>query len=103
MDTSLNPGWKQEGNKAIYTLGKELEVGESITRKIVLKCKGTDYGTKTNIAKVDSTENINPEAQSEAVIIISTKTGNLPIYILLTMTTLTILGGGIYLVKKYVI
>lgn len=96
---SKSKGWTQKGNNGVYVIEKELEVGESISKTIVLRCSGTNLGTKVNIARVEAKENIGGPSKSVTVVV-SARTGRIPLYIGLALASLTILIGGVYLIKK---
>ncbi len=121
-------GWVKEGDKKVTTRALEtvlLQPGESAEVEIVFTWRnGTDnLGLKTNIAEItedyneyntddiDSTpdnkkdpyEKEQEDDDDFALVILSIKTGKGTSYMLLTTTMLTLLAGGIYLVKKYVL
>ena len=121
-------GWTKEGDKKVTTRALEtvlLQPGESVEVEIIFTWKnGTNnLGLKTNIAEITedyneyNTEDIDStpdnkkdpyEKEQEddddfALVILSIKTGKGASYMLLTTTMLTLLAGGIYLVKRYVL
>lgn len=121
-------GWVKEGDKKVTTRAIEtvlLQPGESAEVEIVFTWKnGTDnLGLKTNIAEItedyneyntddiDSTpdnkkdpyEKEQEDDDDFALVILSIQTGKGTSYALFTVAMLTLLAGGIYLVKKYVL
>ncbi len=121
-------GWVKKGDDKVTTRALEtvlLEPGESAEVEIIFTWKKdkNNLGLKTNIAEItedynehnskdiDSTPNNkqNPyEKEQEddddfALVILSLKTGKGISYTLLITAIATILTGGIYLIKKYVL
>ena len=100
--------------------GTLLNPGESATVEIIFTWKNdeTNLGLKTNIAEIsedynekgakdiDSTpDNQIPieDDQDLALVILTIRTGSGTTYIGITVISLIILAGGIYLIKRYVI
>ena len=114
-----NPKWKlTKNNVAVTDQLKDtlLQPGQSATIEIVLTWKNSasNMGLKTNWAEIkedsgddiDSTpDNDRKEEDDEdnAKVILSIKTGSTHTYILLILTSVAILGGGTFLIKKYVV
>ncbi len=122
-------GWAKDGDNKVTTRvldGITLNPGESSTIEIVFRWKNDvdNIGIKTNIAEItedyndrnskdiDSVpdtitpDNYNKEQQDDddyALVILSIKTGKESSYIGLTLAVLTIITGGIVLIKKYVL
>ena len=114
-----NPKWKlTKNNIAVTDQLKDvlLQPGQSATIEIVLTWKNSasNMGVKTNWAEIkedsgddiDSTpDNDKKEEDDEdnAKVVLSIKTGSVPTYIVLVLTSVAILGGGTFLIKKYVV
>ena len=93
-----------------------LEPGQSATVELTLTWKNssTNMGVKTNWAEIsadsgddiDSTPDNNNKLEDDiddAKVILSIKTGSVKMYIALAFVSIIILGGGTFLIKKYVI
>ena len=118
-----NPGWTDEGNNVISTRLLEntlLQPGESAEVEVLLTwIKGKDnLGLKTNVAEIsedyndkgyddiDSTPDNREEGEDDiddAEVLLSISTGRAKIYIGLGLTVLITLGGGIILIKKFIL
>ena len=114
-----NPKWKLVEDDVAVTdqlKDKLLQPGETATIEIVLTWKNstTNMGLKTNWAEIknDSDDDIDsvPDNKREheddiddAKVILSIKTGTVRTYILLTLISITILAGGAFAIKKYVL
>ena len=118
-----NPGWTDEGNNVISTRLLEntlLQPGESADVEVLLTwINGEDnLGLKTNTAEISEDYNDKgaPDIDStpdnkvpgeddidDAEVILSISTGQARIYYTLGFMILITLGGGIFLIKKYVI
>ena len=114
-----NPKWTlQKNNVAVTDQLKDtlLQPGESATVEIVLTWKNssTNMGVKTNWAEIksDSGDDIDsiPDNKKKgeddidnAKVILSIKTGSSATYIVLILTSVAILAGGTFAIKKYVI
>ena len=121
-------GWVKEGNDKVTTRALEtvlLQPGQSAEVEIVFRWKNdkNNLGLKTNIAEItedfneynspdiDSTPNNKKDPYEKeqeddddfALVILSLKTGKGMSYTLLITTVVTLLAGGIYLIKKYVL
>lgn len=121
-------GWVKEGNDKVTTRALEtvlLEPGESAELEITFTWKNdkNNLGLKTNIAEItedyneynskdiDSTpdnkkdpyEKEQEDDDDFALVILSLKTGKAMSYTLLITTVVSLLAGGIYLIKKYVL
>lgn len=121
-------GWVKEGDNKVTTRALEtvlLEPGESAEVEIVFTWKNNknNLGLKTNIAEItedyneynskdiDSTpdnkkdpyEKEQEDDDDFALVILSLKTGKGISYTLLITAVVTVLAGGIYLIKKYVL
>ena len=121
-------GWVKEGDNKVTTRATEtvlLQPGESTEVEIVFTWKnGTNnLGLKTNIAEItedyndydtddiDSTPNNKKDPYEKeqeddddfALVILSIKTGKGASYVVFTTAMVTLLAGGIYLVKRYVL
>ena len=118
-----NPGWTDEGNNVISTRLLEntlLQPGESAEVSVLLTwINGQDnMGLKTNTAEIsedyndkdvpdrDSTpDNQEPGEDDidDAPVILSISTGQARIYYTLGFTILITIGGGVFLIKKFVL
>ena len=121
-------GWVKEGKDKVTTRALEtvlLEPGESTELEIVFTWKNdkNNLGVKTNIAEItedynehnsqdiDSTpENKKDPYEKEqeddddfALVVLSLKTGKGASYTILITAVITMLAGGIYLIKRYVL
>ena len=121
-------GWEKDGTDKVTTRALEtvlLKPGESATVKIVFRWKNdaNNLGVKTNIAEIseDYNEHNSKDIDSEpdnkqkpytkeqeddddfALVILSIKTGKGVSYTILIISMLTLLAGGMYLIKKYVL
>ena len=121
-------GWVKEGEDKVTTRALEtvlLEPGESAELEIVFTWKKdkNNLGLKTNIAeitedyndhdskdidsvpgnKVDPYEKEQEDDDDFALVILSIKTGNGPVYTIFITLMVTILVAGIYLIKRYVL
>lgn len=121
-------GWVKEGNDKVTTRALEtvlLQPEESAEVEIVFTWKNdkNNLGLKTNIAEIteDYNEYNSPDIDSTpdnkkdpyekeqeddddfALVILSLKTGKEMSYTLLITTVVTLLAGGIYLIKRYVL
>lgn len=123
-----NPIWTKEGNNKITTRALEgtlLKPGESATLEVVFTWKNNvdNLGLKTNIAEIsedyndkgskdiDSTpDNVIPkdydkqqeDDDDKALVMLELKTGGEKSYIWLGLVVLTIIAGGIILIKRFV-
>ena len=114
-----NPKWKLiKDDVAVTDQLKDtlLEPGQSATIEIVLTWKNgtSNMGVKTNWAEIkedsdDDVDSVPDNYKKEeddidnAKVILSIKTGSVRTYILLGLISITILAGGTFLIKKYVI
>ena len=114
-----NPEWTLQDDETVTTDQLKdtlLEPGQSATVEITLTWRNSssNMGVKTNWAEigadsgddVDSTpDNYNKieDDIDDASVILSIKTGSVQTYIILTLVSVMILGGGVFLIKKYVI
>ena len=121
-----NNGWKDEGNNVISTRLLEntlLKPGESAEVKVIFRWinGSNNLGLKTNIAEIsedynkegvpdrDSTPDNKKEGEDDiddAKVILSIKTGlvfNIVMYATSGLIILSILGIGIFAIKKYVL
>ena len=118
-----NPGWTDEGNNIISTRLLEntlLQPGESADVEVVLTwINGSDnLGLKTNVAEIsedyndkgypdiDSTPDNKKEGEDDiddAEVLLSISTGQARIYYVLGFTVLLTIGGGIVLIKRFVL
>ncbi len=118
-----NPGWTDEGNNVISTkllADKLLQPGESADIEVLLTWinKEDNMGLKTNTAEIsedyndqgvpdiDSTpDNKKPKEDDidDAPVMLSIKTGKVQVYIVLSLSILITIAGGVALIKKYVI
>lgn len=117
-----NPKWRlTDDGKVLTDQLKEVLIkpGESQTVEIILTwINGKDnMGLKTNWSEIyedyneynspdiDSTPGNNQKGEDdidEAPVILTTATGNAPTYITLALASISMLAGGIILIKKYV-
>ena len=120
---SDNPLWHldADGNVVTEQLADTLlQPGDTASVQIAFRwIKNQDnFGLKTNVAEIskdyndsntpdiDSTPDNNvPEEddQDEASVIISIKTGDVPIYLGLITASMATLGGGVYFIRKFVL
>ncbi len=117
-----NPDWEEIDGKIITTKLADtlLQPGESATVEVILTWinDSSNMGVMTNIAEIsqddnendaediDSTPNNQKEGEDDiddAPVMLVVKTGAAPKYIILTTVILTMLGTGIFLIKKYVL
>ena len=114
-----NKDWKELEDGTVVTEKLKdtlLNPGESATVEIVLTWKNstTNTGLKTNYAEIskDSADDkdsvpdnydFTEDDIDDAQVILSIKTAGAPTYVGLVLITVTILAGGILLIKKYVI
>ena len=97
-----NPQWKEKSsNKIVSTdalVNKTLQPGESADVKITLEWvnNANNMGLKHNVAQMADKEDY-------ADVLLSIKTGQVQLYILLGASVLLVLAGGVFLIKKYVI
>lgn len=118
-----NPDWTALNDKEIVTSKLQntlLKPGESATVDVILTWQNSEdnLGLKVNVAEIskdyneshtpdiDSTPNNKKEGEDDiddAPVILSIKTGNDPVYVVLSGVSLLILAGGVYLIKKYVL
>ena len=119
FDEKDNPDWKLQKDGTVTTDKLKdtlLEPGQSAVVEITLTWKNSssNMGVKTNWAEIsadsgddiDSTPdnfNKNEDDIDDASVILSIKTGNTTMYVMLTLVSVTILAGGAFLVKKHVI
>ena len=121
-------GWVKEGDDKVTTRALEtvlLEPGESAEVEIIFRWKKdkNNLGVKTNIAEItedyneynsqdiDSTpdnkqdpyEKEQEDDNDFALVVLSLKTGKGISYTLLITAVISMLAGGIYLIKKYVL
>jgi uncharacterized repeat protein (TIGR01451 family) len=121
-------GWVKEGEDKVTTRALEtvlLKPGESAELEIIFTWKNdkNNLGEKRNIAeitedyneheskdidsvpdnKVDPYEKEQEDDDDFALVILSTKTGKGATYTLFIMSIITVLAGGIYLIKRYVL
>ena len=115
--------WKKGENgtvKTDYLKDTLLKPGESATIKISFRWKksSSNLGLKTNVAEIsedyneyntpdiDSTPDNKKDGeddQDEAPVILSISTGGTPVYVILTISTITIFSCGLFAIKKYVL
>ena len=114
-----NPNWKLvKDNVAVTDQLKDvlLEPGQTATIEIVLTWKNSasNMGVKTNWAEIkeDSGDDIDSvpdnnkkeeDDEDNAKVVLSIKTGSVQTYILLVLTSVAILGGGTFAIKKYIV
>ena len=117
-----NPLWREEDGKILTDQLKDtlLQPGESATVEIILTwINSTDnLGEKVNWAEIyeDDNEYDSPDIDStpgnnehgeddidEAPVILAVVTGSAPTYITLVLASVSMMAGGIFLIKKFVI
>jgi len=118
-----NQNWTDEGNNVISTKALKdtlLQPGESATVQVTLRWINdkNNMGLKTNTAEIsedlndkgvpdkDSTPDNKKDGEDDidiAEVILGVKTGKGATYIIIVLSVLTILGGGITLIKKFVL
>lgn len=120
FDNKLNPKWQQSNNSNLYTKELENQVinpGETKRINLILTKDMTQENTGRILNKAEISKHYNEymlddidsvplnkteteDDMSSADVIISIKTGKVARYILLISSTIVILAGGIYLIKK---
>lgn len=108
-----SPGWSKEGK---YIEELYLEPGESKTLVITLICSASDTGKKINKASVVEITEVDPpeeptkedpiqkeEISPEATVIITPKTGETPLYIGLAIVMASMLGIGVFIIRKKIL
>ena len=120
---SDNPSWHldADGNAVTEQLADTLlQPGDTSSVQISLRWTKSDsnFGLKTNVAEIskdyndsntpdiDSTPDNNvptEDDQDEASVIISIKTGDMPMYLGLISASIATLGGGIYFIRRFVL
>ena len=117
-----NPLWKEVDGKIVTDQLKDtlLQPGESATVEVILTWINDEenMGVMINTAEIskddnesdtpdiDSTPNNKEEGEDDiddAPVALTMVTGSAPTYIALAAGTLAIIGGGVFLIKKYVI
>ena len=117
-----NPLWREEDGKVLTDQLKDtlLEPGESTTVDIILTWINSkdNLGLKTNWAEIyeDDNEYDSPDIDStpgnnvkgeddidDAPVILSVVTGSVPTYITLALASISMVAGGVILIKKFVI
>lgn len=114
-----NPDWTLQKDGTVTTDKLKdtlLQPGQSAIVEITLTWKNssTNMGVKTNWAEIsadsgddiDSTPDNNNKLEDDiddAKVILSIKTGSVKMYIILSLISVAILGGGTFAIKKYVI
>ena len=104
-----NPKWRlTDDGKVLTDQLKDVLIkpGESQTVEIILTWINgkNNMGLKTNWAEIyeDYNEHNSPDIDSTPVIL-TTATGNAPTYATLALASISMIAGGIVLIKKYVI
>lgn len=112
FNSELNTDWYEGNDGKLYSVAlasKKLQPGETAVIKLVLTKEMEDdkIATTVNTSKIEETynESLIPDKKeennsSEATIIISLTTGQAPSYIWLVLIVITIIGIGIFGVKK---
>ena len=115
--------WKVKENGIVttdYLADKLLKPGESAEVPIVLRWVNNqnNLGQKVNVAEIskdeneygvpdiDSTPNNNVDGeddQDNAIVVLAITTGSTPIFMTLIVTLISMIGTGMYLIKKYVL
>ncbi len=122
FNSELNKGWTQSGNMVYNTslANEEIDPNEQRSVTLILTKTMTDSetGTYTNTAELEETYNsrgitdinstpgnrVNGENDmSSADLIISISTGEVVMYVGLTLSLVTIIAVGIYFIKKKVL
>ena len=118
-----NPNWtiKEPGIVTTDALKDTLlQPGESATVEIALRWQKNEnnLGMKINTAEIskdenpygtpdiDSTPNNNKEGEDDqdtAPVVLSTSTGSEPTYIVLTISVMTIMSAGMFMIKKFIL
>ena len=122
FDPKDNPQWREEDGKVLTDQLKDtlLQPGESAQVEIILTWinNKNNLGEKVNWAEIykDDNEPHSPDIDSEpgnnkpgeddiddAPVLLGVATGSVPTYIGLTLVVISILAGGVVLIKKFVI
>ena len=122
FDKADNPDWEEKDGKVVTSkfAGQVLEHDETVETEIVLTWinRADNMGRKVNVAEISKDKNKfgSPDIDSvpnnkvpgeddidDAPVMITVKTGETVLYVGVAMLVLTILAGGVYLIKKYVI
>jgi len=122
FEAADNPKWRIKENKVLTDQLKDtlLQPGESATVEIILRWVNNknNMGLKTNWAEIyeddnefdspdiDSTPGNNVEGEDDiddAPVILAVVTGKQATYIILAISSIAMLAGGIILIKKFVI
>ncbi len=122
FDAKDNPQWREEDGKVLTDQLKDtlLQPGESAQVEIILTwINGSDnLGEKVNWAEIykDENEYNSPDIDSvpgnnekgeddidNAPVLLSTRTGKGPTYILLVLTSVGMISGSVILIKKFVL
>ncbi len=117
-----NPKWREEGGKVLTDQLKDklLQPGESATVEIILTWVNNkeNMGEKVNWAEIykDENEYGSPDIDSkpgnnrrpeddidDAPVVLSVKTGSEPTYVVLALITVSMVLGGVILIKRFVI
>lgn len=96
-----NPQWTVKSDGVVSTdalVNTKLEPGESADVQITLEWinGANNMGLKHNVAQM-------ADKQDYADVLLSIKTGQVQLYIILGASILLVLAGGIFLIKKYVL
>ena len=117
-----NPLWEEVEGKVVTDQLKDtlLQPGETAEVSILLTWinREDNMGLKVNVAEIskdyneygapdiDSTPNNKVTGEDDiddATVLLSVTTGEEPVYVILTISILTILAGGIFTIKRYVL
>ena len=116
-----NPLWTKLDDKTIITTQTQdilLEPGETTEVEVTLTWDKQNFGVMDNIAEIskddndfdspdkDSTPDNNVQGEDDiddARVMLTVKTGQIVIYIAISMTVLIVILGGILLIKKFVL
>ena len=117
-----NPLWEEVEGKVVTDQLKDtlLEPGETAEVSILLTWinREDNMGLKVNVAEIskdyneygapdiDSTPNNKVPGEDDiddATVLLSVTTGEEPVYVILVISILTILAGGIFIIKRYVL
>ena len=100
-DTLLGPGETAEVSILLTWINREDNMGLKVNVAEISK-DYNEYGAKD----IDSTPNNKVTGEDDiddATVLLSVTTGEGPVYVILTISILTILAGGIFTIKRYVL
>lgn len=117
FNSELNKDWYKDSDGNLYTntlSGIEIQPGGTSTVELVLIKKTTENTTGTftnhaeltqisNIEAIEEQTNAKENNRSSADLVISIKTGSAIMYVGITLLCITIIGLGIFMIKKKIL